>query len=111
MQPWSLLLCAASAASALTIAQINGNRFISPYKDQTVTDLLGLVVAKGPSGIWIRSTTPDNDAATSEAIYVFGNAGNSTAVGDIIKLDGKVLEYRCDFSKRHVSGRGGRSRY
>lgn len=95
MQLVSLILCAAGAATALTIAEINGNKFISPYKDKAVTGVIGLVVAKGPSGIWIRSTTPDDDEATSEAIYVFGSsAGNTTAVGDIIALDGKVQEYR-----------------
>lgn len=83
-----------SLAAALTIAEINGNKFISPYSGQTVTNVTGLLIAKGPSGIWIRSTTPDNDHATSEAIYVFGSVGSAVAVGDIISLDGKVSEYR-----------------
>ena len=84
-----------SLAAALTIAEINGNKFISPYSGQSVTNVTGLLIAKGPSGIWIRSTTPDDDAATSEAIYVFGKTvGTDLAVGDIISLDGKVDEYR-----------------
>ncbi|KAJ4288738.1 hypothetical protein N0V88_007272 [Collariella sp. IMI 366227] len=84
-----------SLAVALTVAEINGNKFISPYSGQAVTNVTGLLIAKGPSGIWIRSTTPDDDKATSEAVYVFGNkVGTNLTVGDIITLDGKVSEYR-----------------
>ncbi|KAK4168157.1 Endonuclease/exonuclease/phosphatase [Cladorrhinum sp. PSN259] len=83
-----------SLASALTIAEINGNKFISPYSGQTVKNITGLLIARGPSGVWIRSTAPDNDRATSEAIYVFGSVTQTVAVGDIISLDGKVSEYR-----------------
>lgn len=85
-----------SLAAALTIAEINGNKFISPYSGQTVANVTGLLIARGPSGLWIRSTTPDKDRATSEAIYVFGNtnATATLAVGDTISLDGKVTEYR-----------------
>lgn len=84
-----------SLAAALTIAEINGNKFISPYSGQAVTNVTGLLIAKGPNGIWIRSTTPDDDKATSEAVYVFGNkVGTNLTAGDIITLDGKVSEYR-----------------
>ncbi|KAK0370731.1 endonuclease/Exonuclease/phosphatase [Colletotrichum limetticola] len=95
MKVTSLFLSAAGAASALTIAEINGNKFLSPYKDQSVTNVTGLVLAKGPAGIWIRSTTPDDDAATSEALYVYGSTvGANLTVGDLITLDGKIQEYR-----------------
>lgn len=84
-----------SLAAALTIAEINGNKYISPYSGQTITNVTGLITAKGPNGIWIRSTTPDADKATSESIYVFSSSvGAKLAVGDIISLDGKVAEYR-----------------
>ncbi|KAL2168416.1 hypothetical protein VTG60DRAFT_7277 [Thermothelomyces hinnuleus] len=84
-----------SLAAAETIAEINGHRFISPYSGKTVTNVTGLLIAKGPDGIWIRSTTPDDDDATSEAIYVFSKTvGSALSVGDIISLDGKVSEYR-----------------
>lgn len=84
-----------SLAAALTIAEINGNKFLSPYSGKSVTNVTGLVIAKGPSGIFIRSTTPDDDKATSESIYVYGTSvGANLAVGDVITLDGKVTEYR-----------------
>ncbi|KAH6618314.1 Endonuclease/exonuclease/phosphatase-like protein [Chaetomium sp. MPI-SDFR-AT-0129] len=84
-----------SLAQAVTIAEINGNKFLSPYSGKAVTGISGLVIAKGPNGIWIRSTTPDDDDATSEAVYVYGaNATTNLVVGDIVSLDGKVSEYR-----------------
>ncbi|KAM7196972.1 Endonuclease/exonuclease/phosphatase [Rhypophila sp. PSN 637] len=82
-------------ATAVTIAEINGNKFLSSYAGKSVTGVTGLVTAKGPNGIWIRSTTPDDDPVTSESIYVFSNTvGANLTVGDIISLNGKVTEYR-----------------
>lgn len=83
-------------SAALTIAEINGNKYISAYNGQTVSDVTGLVTAKSSAGIYIRSTTPDDDDATSESIYVFSNTiGKSVNVGDIITLgSAKVSEYR-----------------
>ncbi|KAK5684824.1 hypothetical protein LTS10_002899 [Elasticomyces elasticus] len=84
-----------SSASAVTIAQINGNRYLSPYQGQRVTDVRGLVTAEGPNGFWIRSTTPDSDDRTSESIYVFGRAALPNAtVGNVVSLNGRVTEYR-----------------
>lgn len=84
-----------SLAAAETIAEINGNRFLSPFSGKAVSNVTGLLIAKGPKGIWIRSTTPDDDDATSEAIYVLSNSiGSELAIGDIISLDGEVSEYR-----------------
>jgi predicted extracellular nuclease len=90
------ILSSFSSASAQTIAQINGNRFISPYRGQNVFNVTGLVTAIGPSGLWMRSTTPDSDIRTSESVYVFGRLPSNVTVatGDIIVLDGLVSEYR-----------------
>ncbi|EGO54179.1 hypothetical protein NEUTE1DRAFT_103639 [Neurospora tetrasperma FGSC 2508] len=83
-------------SAALTIAEINGNRYISSYNGKTVSDVTGLVTAKSSAGIYIRSTTPDDDEATSESIYVFSSTiGRTVDVGDIINLgSAKVSEYR-----------------
>ncbi|KAH0391929.1 hypothetical protein KCU89_g13994, partial [Aureobasidium melanogenum] len=62
---------AGQVASAETVSEINGNKYLSPYYGTNVTNVDGLVTAKGPNGIWIRSTTPDKDDRTSESVYVF----------------------------------------
>jgi hypothetical protein len=99
------LLAAASFTaqliSAETISEINGNRYLSPYNGKNVTYVDGLVAAKGPNGIWIRSITPDRDDRTSESAYVFDkNFGKNLTVGDVIQLNGTVSEYRS--SKAYV---------
>ena len=91
------LAASVAVSSALTIAEINGNKFLSPYNGQTVANVTGVITAKGPDGIWIRSTTPDRDAKTSESIYVFGAkfaSTNNLTVGDSISVGGKIQEYR-----------------
>jgi hypothetical protein len=99
------LLAAASftgqLVSAETVAEINGNKYLSPYNGKNVTYVNGLVTAKGPNGIWIRSTTPDRDDRTSESAYVFDkNFGKNLTVGDVIQLNGTITEYRS--SKAYV---------
>lgn len=82
-------------AQAITISEINGNRYLSPFQNQNVNNVTGVVTAKGPDGFWIRSTIPDTDPRTSESIYVFNStvAKNLTR-GDLVSLDGQVTEYR-----------------
>lgn len=84
-----------SLTSGVTISEINGKKYLSPYAGQTVTGVKGLVTAIGPSGFFIKSTTLDLDYRSSNSIYVFGRTaiGNIT-VGDLITLDATVEEYR-----------------
>ncbi len=82
-------------ASAQSIAEINGVRYLSPFANRAVSNTTGLVTAKGPNGIWIRSTTPDDDDRSSESVYVFDrNVGSNVTAGDIITLDGRITEFR-----------------
>ncbi|KAF5669014.1 putative endonuclease exonuclease phosphatase family [Fusarium heterosporum] len=82
-------------AAALTIAEINGDRYLSSYKGKNVTGVEGLVTAVGSSGFYLRSTKPDRNDATSEGLYIFGKtAVGSVSVGDVITLDGFIEEYR-----------------
>ncbi|KAL9012013.1 MAG: hypothetical protein Q9173_003184 [Seirophora scorigena] len=81
--------------SAITVADITGTRYLSPLSGSAFTNLTGLVTAKGPNGLWIRSTQPDDDERTSESVYVFSRTvGANLAAGDIITLDGNVTEFR-----------------
>jgi predicted extracellular nuclease len=95
MKSVATLLASAAAATAVTIAEINGNKFLSPYNGQNVTDVKGLVTAIGTNGIFLRSTEPDEDPATSEGLFVFSTPiRGQVKVGDIITLNGRVTEYR-----------------
>jgi hypothetical protein len=94
---WFATSLLAGGVSALTIGEINGNRFLSPYNGQNVTNVTGIVTAKGPSGIWIRSVEKGTDVQVSDAVYVYGSAlakNVSISTGDVIVLSGKVTEYR-----------------
>jgi hypothetical protein len=85
----------ANVASALSISQINGPAFLSSLAGQTVSNVSGIVTAKGPDGLWLRSPSPDNDPRTSESIYVFGRTfGANLTVGDSIIVNGRATEYR-----------------
>ncbi|KAH7312289.1 Endonuclease/exonuclease/phosphatase [Stachybotrys elegans] len=89
------LAVAAASVAAETIAQINGNTFLSPLRNQNVTGVVGLVTAKNNQGVFLRSTEPDEDPTTSEGLFVFGGTlRNNVQVGDIISIDGRVEEYR-----------------
>lgn len=93
------MLAAAGSAAAVTIAEINGNRFISPLRGQNLTGIQGLVTAKGKDGFYLSSAAADDDGdpATSEGIYVYGKAAvGSVQVGDLVSLDARVDEYRTD---------------
>lgn len=93
--PAAIQICLASASNITSIQDINGPRFLSPYAGKLVSAVEGLVTAKGPSGFWIRSTTPDSHANSSNSIYVFSSSvGKNLTVGDIISLDATVSEYR-----------------
>jgi predicted extracellular nuclease len=89
------LAAAAGLASAVTIAEINGNKYLSPLNGTTVADVKGLVTAKNAQGIFLRSTEPDDDERTSESVFVFNSAVRGQVnVGDVITLDAKVEDYR-----------------
>lgn len=91
--PALVLVAAANAVSALTIAEINGNHFRSPYDGQNVQNVTGLVTAVATNGAYLRSLEPDADPATSESVFVF--ASNLTMkVGDVVSVDAKVDKYR-----------------
>ncbi|KAL4930468.1 endonuclease/exonuclease/phosphatase family protein [Aspergillus undulatus] len=98
MQSFSLAISALSCvlpAAAVTISEINGNAYLSPLRGETVSDVEGLVTAIGEDGFFLRSTSSDDDDATSESIYVYGSSAVSeVAVGDIITVSGTVSEYR-----------------
>ncbi|KAI1412400.1 DNase I-like protein [Hypoxylon sp. FL1857] len=94
---WLAVTLFITSASGQSIAQINGDRFLSPLNGHNVTYVTGIVTAKGPDGIWLRSVESGSNRRVSDSLYVYGSAlarNSSIAVGDVIVLDGKVSEYR-----------------
>lgn len=86
-----------SGASALSIGEINGDRFLSKYNGQVVSNVTGIVTAKGPNGIWIRSVKKSQDSRVSDSIYVYASSlaqNTSISTGDVLVLGGTVSEYR-----------------
>ncbi|KFA63589.1 hypothetical protein S40285_04116 [Stachybotrys chlorohalonatus IBT 40285] len=97
-------VAAAATAAAVTIAEINGNTFLSPLQNTNVTGVVGLVTAINNQGVFLRSTEPDEDPATSEGLYVYGGSlRNQVQVGDIISINGRVLEYRSNNQQGYLT--------
>lgn len=77
-----------------TIAQIQGARHRSPLEGKQVSGVQGVVTAVGGQGYWMQSTTPDDDPATSEGLYVYSRSTPVVQAGDAVSVDGTVTEYR-----------------
>ncbi|CZS92923.1 related to endonuclease/exonuclease/phosphatase family protein [Rhynchosporium agropyri] len=91
----TLALAFTACANAVSINQINGVKYLSPYVGQTLTGIKGLVTAKGPNGFFLRDTSLNLNINSSNSIYVFGaSALQNVTVGDIITVDGTVAEFR-----------------
>ncbi|MEU9120749.1 endonuclease/exonuclease/phosphatase family protein [Streptomyces sp. NPDC048506] len=94
-----LLTATQSASAAGTrIHDIQGSTRISPLAGKQVSGVPGTVTAVrafGSSrGFWVQDPHPDDDPATSEAVFVFtGKQTPEVSVGDAITFAGTVSEY------------------
>jgi uncharacterized protein len=81
----------------LAIHDIQGTSWLSPQNGKTVTNVPGVVTgvrAAGSSkGYWIQDTSPDNDPATSEGIFVFTGSAPAVQPGDDVLVSGKVSDF------------------
>ncbi|WAL94796.1 endonuclease/exonuclease/phosphatase family protein [Streptomyces sp. Je 1-369] len=88
-----------AAADGVRIHDIQGTTRTSPLVGQQVTDVPGIVTGVrgyGSKGFWIQSAagTADDDAATSEGVFVFtGSAPLTVKAGDAVRVSGTVGEY------------------
>jgi predicted extracellular nuclease len=83
-------------AGQLRIPQIQGSGAASPYAN-TVQSTEGVVTARLGNSFFLQDSNGDGDPTTSDGIYVFNsNAALVTgiAVGDRVRITGKVVEYR-----------------
>jgi len=77
---------------------VQGATRLSPHAGKAVNGLPGVVTAVrgfGSSrGFWLQDPHPDNDPATSEALFVFTQGTTpAVAVGDSVQVTGTVSEF------------------
>src|SRR4051812_14618671 len=63
-----------ASASAVSIAQINGINYLSPYAGQNVENVTGIVTAKNSNGLFIRGVKRACDKRYSNGLFIFGSA-------------------------------------
>ena len=74
------------------IAKIQGPGHISPYRNQDVNQVEGVVTVVQSDGFYLQSMVPDDDPATSEGIFVYTDSPPSVNIGDQVVLDARVVE-------------------
>ncbi|WP_149179544.1 endonuclease/exonuclease/phosphatase family protein [Streptomyces sp. TRM49041] len=87
---------AADTTYAVRVHDIQGSTRISPLVGKPVTDVPGIVTGVrtyGSKGFWFQDPEGDDDAATSEGIFVYTGSRPTVAVGDAVKVSGTVTEY------------------
>ena len=89
------------APTPAKIHEIQGTTRISPFKDQKVSGVTGVVTATRAfgslRGFWLTDPNPDNDPRTSEGLFVFtGATSPAVAVGDAVTATGTVREFYPD---------------
>ncbi|CAL2062279.1 endonuclease/exonuclease/phosphatase family protein [Streptomyces murinus] len=93
----AVVLTSPAHADAVRIHDIQGTTRLSPYAGQKVTDVPGIVTATrtygSSKGFWLQDTTPDDNPATSEGIFVYTSSTPKVAVGDSVTVTGTVSEY------------------
>lgn len=85
------------APPLVSICEIQGDGFASPYDGQTVRTQ-GVVFADfdqtGERGFFIQHEDCDGDPATSDGVFVYkGNQTDVVSVGDLVEVRGTVQEY------------------
>ncbi|KAB7707347.1 endonuclease [Bacillus aerolatus] len=86
----------------LQIHDIQGDSHESPLKGEIVTNIEGIVTYtyKIGSGNYFHIQTPDDqiddNPKTSEALIVYTGKATDTAIGDKVRISGKVDEYHID---------------
>ncbi|WP_026313730.1 endonuclease/exonuclease/phosphatase family protein [Actinomadura flavalba] len=84
----------AGAPAAPRIRDVQGGGHVSPLAGRPVAGVTGVVTARDGTGFWMQDPAPDRDDATSEAVFVFDRTSARVAVGDAVRVDGRVGEYR-----------------
>ncbi|MFJ6558656.1 endonuclease/exonuclease/phosphatase family protein [Streptomyces sp. NPDC091412] len=93
----TVVLTSPAHADTVRIHDIQGTTRISPYANQQVTAVPGIVTAVraygSTRGFWMQDANPDDNPATSEGVFVFTSSTPTVAVGDSVTVTGTVSEY------------------
>jgi hypothetical protein len=81
-------------APPTVIHDIQGAAHTSPLAGKNVSGVAGIVTARASNGFWFQDPNPDADPATSEGLFVFTSSAPAVAVGDSVKVGGRVQEFR-----------------
>lgn len=81
-------------ATPLNINEIQGNSLESPHINKKVKTT-GIVTARKNNGFFLQTldANVDSDMNTSEAVFIFTSAPPSALVGDLVTVEGIVVEY------------------
>jgi len=87
--------CAPIVILTKEIFEIQGNGTASPFVNQTVTTENNVVTAVAANGFTIQTPAArsDNDAQTSDGIFVFTSSTPAVSVGDIVNVTGPIIEF------------------
>ncbi|MQA95845.1 MAG: endonuclease/exonuclease/phosphatase [Streptosporangiales bacterium] len=90
----AVALAGPAAAEPARIHDIQGAAHLSPLAGRQVEGVTGVVTAVDGGGFWMQDPAPDDDPATSEAIFVFTRSRPAAAIGDAVTVAGTVTEFR-----------------
>jgi predicted extracellular nuclease len=83
------------------ISEIQGNGLASPFTGQEILTRNNVVSAVFANEFFIQDPTPDADPETSDGIHVFTGSAPGVAVGDLVDVQGNVVEF---FNDTELSG-------
>jgi len=81
------------ATNAL-IREIQGAGHLSPRNGALVQNVTGIVTARRSNGFYMQDPSPDGDDTTSEGLFVFTSVAPTASVGDAVRVNGRVAEFR-----------------
>ena len=83
------------------ISDIQGCGHISPYNNQLVTAVEGVVTHKFKTGFTMQAVIPDERDCSSEAIFVFTATYPDVFPGQVVSVNGKVEEFYAGGEEYH----------
>ncbi|MQY03360.1 endonuclease/exonuclease/phosphatase family protein [Actinomadura macrotermitis] len=76
------------------IHDVQGAGHLSPLNGRDVAGVPGVVTAVTGNGFWMQDPSPDRSDATSEGVFVFTRTRPVARVGDAVRVDGRISEFR-----------------